>query len=416
MTTTAPVWEWNYEDHSDYIEVSDSFDAKDGDIFVGDMELARAHVHEMELMVESLDISGVEKLVERLPNLRVLYLYITEAYEHGVIRALGAFQRLEELKIEKYASRTDALLQEVSGLPNIRKVSIGDFELEESSLEVLQTWSQVESLDLSFLEMRGSSLYALAKMSSLREFSFGMSEGFDRAALSSLCDMRSLERLSLSDHTLEEPLTKDLSEQIPWESFRSLRALSFDCCDFSSKGLRALQTIRQLEELRFSYCSFPSDVLEILGEIFTLRHLEITENDVENPNWNLLVGLEELESFEFFGDPSKSLQSLLLGLPSLQKVSLHLGKKMRREDLEILRKQFGDGLDVEVISLQEREWLGWVAGIVFFALALGIIQVLQRVFPHLGETISSLIGFLGSAVVTAYLYWKSDAWLEKLSS
>lgn len=212
-----------------------------------------------------------------LPRLRKLDIQVTSQISATGIKHLAELKNLQELNL--YGSLEDEvpgdeILKYITGLKELRELSIGQCGITDEGLKHLEQMPQLTSLQLD-------------------------NEGLlTDACLSSIAKLENLQTLSMS----------------------SLVATArYGWMRFNSEALTQLSTLRNLEHLHLVGQQFPSDAFAFTK----LKSLSVSGYDVDDEFVKKLKLCPELRSLNFWNTPvTDAGLKMITELPELRKLSL----------------------------------------------------------------------------------------------
>lgn len=222
-----------------------------------------------------------------------------------------AIQALKHLQIEHFtfAGGSQDQLPLLAELPSLRSLDLSFMTLTTADAAmVVNTFKQLEWLDLSFATIEAGALARFASLTGLRFLDLEQAsiEGVELPAISSLA---ALEYLGLSGCDLGGGLSF-------LRNLLKLKYLKLSGCSLALKSLAVLSSLKQLQVLDLSHNSLSDPILNELSKLARLEHLNLSWNELQGAEL-ALKGKSRLISLDVAGNEidDRALTTLLNSAP-----------------------------------------------------------------------------------------------------
>lgn len=210
--------------------------------------------------------------LEQLPKLEKVEIFNVEFAPEAVTHfpLLPVLRELSLVRSPSYSRREPSmvwsaeLLEPISLLPSLEKLTLSSSKLRKDSFSVLSKLSSLRSLDLSYGDVEEGDWTALAFLSHLEELDLGSSS-----------------------------ISNEGFQCLP--SFTKLTSLSLNDTNVEDEGLQVLQQLHQLEKLDLFGCSVSEAILQSLVELSNLKYLDISWSSINDDIAPIFTSFPELE-------------------------------------------------------------------------------------------------------------------------
>jgi hypothetical protein len=229
-------------------------------------------------------------------------------------RSLVTVGKLMDLQVLELGDRiTDAGMQFIQRLKNLRVLSLRGSSITDASLEGIAQFSRLERLDLRGTPVSDAGSGELALLP-LRQLDLG--ERITDEGLHALRVVKTLEQLDLSQarvtrvglsalsgipgiHTLLLGASITDADLAALARFKNLKRLDLTAARISDQGADNLTQMVQLEELALSKTRVTDQTLQKLSRLPRLRYLELSDTPVTLAGFGKLGGFPSLQVLSF---------------------------------------------------------------------------------------------------------------------
>ena len=255
---------------------------------------------------------------------------------------------------------TDAELESLGALEQLRKLWLNDTKVTDTGLKHLAPLKQLKELYANKTKITDSGLKHLANLEPLQMLSLE-GNGLTDEGMKTLATFGQLQKLWLSDNPLTDAGIKELT------ALTQLNTLWLSRSKLTDAGLKHIAALVNLKELGFSSTQITDAGLKNLASLKKLQDLNLFRNKVTDAGLKDLAVLTGLRKLELTGTDvtEAGLLDLMKALPGCQIVS-PLTKNNPQKELSIVfyhdfRKQTIPGR-IDKVSIPRRHYIAIGSG------------------------------------------------------